>query len=60
MVKKVFIDEDGIELQVFKNNKNEITMRIDSYDGDYMQVICLNQSDVNELIEELKKILKNE
>ena len=60
MVKKVFIDEDGIELQVFKDNKNEITMRIDSYDGDYMQVICLNQSDVNELIEELKKILKNE
>jgi hypothetical protein len=60
MVKKVFIDEDGIELQVFKNNKNEITMRIDSYDGDYMQVICLGQSDVYELIEELKKILKNE
>jgi hypothetical protein len=60
MVKKVFIDDDGVELQVFKDNKNEIIMRIDSYDGDYMQVICLNQSDVNELIEELKKILKNE
>jgi hypothetical protein len=58
MVRKVFSDERGNELELFINTNNEYVITIKSNDFDFY-LIVLEEDDLLELVNEINVLLSN-
>jgi hypothetical protein len=58
MVRKVFSDERGNELELFINTNNEYVITIKSNDFDF-HLIVLEEDDLLELVNEINVLLSN-
>jgi hypothetical protein len=57
MVHKVFASDDGNELSIYINHKNDLYLRIENKQDKKEQFIILNLKDATELHTELGKLI---